>query len=253
MLLLRGTTFECADQSRKYSLAYQLHLGFSREKLRMQANLLKSLALMELAALAVLALLAFCYVDMAGAFSRHMIIHIALMTVAAPILASLLLKLRYSAARSASVSTLFIAITLQAALLLAWHSPSGIGLAMGGHTGALLMQASLLFSALWFWLAIFNQAGEHLWRSVIALLLTGKLFCLIAILLVFAPRVIYGISVTHMPIELADQQLAGLLMVTVCPITYVLAAIVLICRWFRTLCNSQDPIVAMESSPWQNR
>ncbi len=218
----------------------------------MQANLLKSFALMELATLTVLALLTFCYVEMAGAFSRHMIIHIVLMTVAAPILA---LKLRYSSfQQSASVSTLVAAIILQLVLLFAWHSPPGIGLAMaGGHVGALLMQASLLFSALWFWLTIFNQTGEHLWRSVIALLLTGKLFCLIAVLLVFAPRVLYGIGAANIPIELADQQLAGLLMVTVCPLTYVLAAIVLICRWFQTLCDSQDSVVAMEGSSWQNR
>jgi putative membrane protein len=203
---------------------------------------------MELAALAVLVLLGFCYVENAGVFSRHMIIHIALMTVAAPVLASLLLKL---SAKSASVSTLFAAVILQAALLFAWHSPLGVGLAMKGHAGTLLMQATLFFSALWFWLTVFNQTGEHLWRAVIALLLTGKLFCLIAVLLIFAPRVLYGM--TAMPIELADQQLAGLLMVTVCPITYVLAAVVLISRWFQTLSDTQSNVtstaVAAENSP----
>jgi len=218
----------------------------------MQAYPLKSFAFMELAALAVLVLLGFCYVENAGVFSRHMIIHIALMTVAAPVLASLLLKL---SAKSASVSTLFAAVTLQAALLLAWHSPLGIGLAMKGHAGTLLMQATLFFSALWFWLTVFNQTGEHLWRAVIALLLTGKLFCLIAVLLIFAPRVLYGM--TAMPIELADQQLAGLLMVTVCPITYVLAAVVLISRWFQTLSDTQSNVtstaVAAENSSWQSR
>jgi len=218
----------------------------------MQAYPLKSFAFMELAALAVLVLLGFCYVENAGVFSRHMIIHIALMTVAAPVLASLLLKL---SAKSASVSTLFAAVTLQAALLLAWHSPLGIGLAMKGHAGTLLMQATLFFSALWFWLTVFNQTGEHLWRAVIALLLTGKLFCLMAVLLIFAPRVLYGM--TAMPIELADQQLAGLLMVTVCPITYVLAAVVLISRWFQTLSDTQSNVtstaVAAENSSWQSR
>jgi len=218
----------------------------------MQAYPLKSFAFMELAALAVLVLLGFCYVENAGVFSRHMIIHIALMTVAAPVLASLLLKL---SAKSASVSTLFAAVTLQAALLFAWHSPLGVGLAMKGHAGTLLMQATLFFSALWFWLTVFNQTGEHLWRAVIALLLTGKLFCLIAVLLIFAPRVLYGM--TAMPIELADQQLAGLLMVTVCPITYVLAAVVLISRWFQTLSDTQSNVtstaVAAENSSWQSR
>ncbi len=218
----------------------------------MQAYPLKSFAFMELAALAVLALLGFCYVENAGVFSRHMIIHIALMTVAAPVLASLLLKL---SAKSASVSMLFAAVTLQTALLFAWHSPLGIGLAMKGHAGTLLMQATLFSSALWFWFTVFNQTGEHLWRAVIALLLTGKLFCLIAVLLVFAPRVLYGM--TAMPIELADQQLAGLLMVTVCPITYVLAAVVLISRWFQTLSDTQSNVtstaVAAENSSWQSR
>ncbi len=137
----------------------------------MQAKLLKSFAFIELAALTVLALLAFCYVEIAGVFSRHMIVHIALMTVAAPVLAGLLVKLRYSSVKPASVSILFSAIVLQAALLFAWHSPQGIGLAMAGQAGALLIHASLLFSALWFWLAVFNQAGEHLWRAVICFLI----------------------------------------------------------------------------------
>ncbi len=228
-------------------------------KLKMQANLLKSFAFMELAALAVLALLTLCYAEFAGAFSRHMIIHIALMTVVAPVLASWILKLRYSSAKPASAATLFAVIVLQTGLLFAWHSPPGIGLAMQEHGGALFMQATLLFSALWFWLTVFNQTGEYLWRAIVALLLTGKLFCLIAVLLIFAPRVLYSMTATNMPmtIELADQQLAGLLMVTVCPITYVLAAVVLISRWFQTLCDSQSNVassaVAPESSSWQSR
>jgi putative membrane protein len=217
----------------------------------MQANLLKPIAYMELAALAVLALLAFCYVEIAGVFSRHMIIHIALMTVAAPVLASLLLNRRYSSLQPSSVSTLFAAIATQAALLFAWHSPPGIGLALDGHAGALFMQATLLFSAIWFWLTVFNQTGKYLWRGVFALLLTGKLFCLMAILLIFAPRVLYGITAANMPlpVELADQQFAGLLMVTVCPISYVLAAIVLISRWFQTLCDSQSNVVLPVTAP----
>lgn len=222
----------------------------------MQANLLKSFAFMELAALAVLSLLTFCYIEIAGAFSRHMIIHIALMTVAAPVLAGLLLKLRYSSTKPANVATLCAVIILQAVLLMVGHSPLGISLAMEGHAGAWLMQATMLFSALWFWFTIFNQAGKHLWRAVIALLLTGKLFCLIAVLLIFAPRVLYGMTSADMSmaVELADQQLAGLLMVTVCPITYVLAAVVLISHWFQTLSDSQSDAVAVaENSLWQSR
>lgn len=225
----------------------------------MQTNLLKSFNLIDLAPLIVLALLALCYVEFAGAFSRHMIIHIVLMTVAAPILAGLFLKQYYSSVKPASIPALSAALTLQIVLLFTWHSPPGIGLMMEGHTGALIMHATLFLSALWFWLTILNQTGKHLWRSVIALLLTGKLFCLIAVLLIFAPRVLYGMTVINTPItiELADQQLAGLLMVTVCPITYVLAAVVLISRWFQTISDSQIVValseIAPENSLWQNR
>ena len=44
-------------------------------------------------------------------------------------------------------------------------------------------------------------------------------------LLVFAPRPIY--SSGHHGFDLADQQLAGLLMLAACPLSYVLAAIVI--------------------------
>lgn len=220
----------------------------------MQSSLLKSFTYMNLAAVAFLVFLAFCYAELTGAFSRHMIIHIALMTVAAPVLAGLLLKLRYSSAKPANVVTLLAVITLQTALLFAWHSPLGVGLAMGGPAEALLMQSTLLFSALLFWLTVFNQVSGHLWRAVIALLLTGKIFCLIAVLLTFAPRVLYDVTSlnTSMNIDLADQQLAGLLMITICPLTYVLAAIMLISRWFQALCDSQSDVapaaIASESN-----
>jgi putative membrane protein len=224
----------------------------------MQANRFKSSIVMELAALSVLALLAFCYAEIAGVFSRHMIVHIVLMNVAAPVLASLLLKSRYASIKNASLSMLSAAIAVQALLLFAWHSPPGIGLAMDSRSVALFMQITLLLSALWFWLAVFNQTGKHLWRGVLALLLTGKLFCLLAILLIFAPRVLFGVTGANMPmvVELADQQFAGLLMVTVCPITYVLAAVALIVRWFQSICDMQGNIAlpeASDNSSWQHR
>jgi putative membrane protein len=73
-------------------------------------------------------------------------------------------------------------------------------------------------------------------------------------LLTFAPRVLYDVTVvnTSMTINLADQQLAGLLMITICPLTYVLAAIMLISRWFQALCDSQSDVdpaaIASESN-----
>jgi putative membrane protein len=202
----------------------------------MQTSPIKSFAFVELAVVSLLAFLAFCYVENAGVLSRHMLLHIALMTVVAPILAA---SLRSSDLfiRLTGIKSLSAAALLQASSFFAWHSPPG--LTAMGH-GA--VQTTLLLSAWWFWLAVFNQAGTHLWRTVVALVLTGKVFCLFAVLLTFAPRVLYGGTAmgSAAPIDLADQQLAGLLMITACSLTYLLAAIVLIYRWFQVLCNSQS-------------
>jgi putative membrane protein len=202
----------------------------------MQTSPIKSFAFVELAVVSLLALLTFRYAENAGILSRHMLFHIALMTVVAPVLAAFL---RSSGLfiRLTGIKSLAAAALLQAVSFFAWHSPPG--LTAIGH-GA--VPPVLLISACWFWLAVFNQASAHVWRTVAALVLTGKLFCLFALLLAFAPRVLYsGASIGYAArIDLADQQLAGLLMITACPLTYLLAAIVLIYRWFQVLCDSQS-------------
>lgn len=182
--------------------------------------------------------------EICGLQSCRMVIHIALMAIAAPVLANLLRKQTRSATEFANLTALPSATFLQIALFFAWHSPPGLALA--GQGGDSVMQATLFFSSLWFWFTVFNEDDKHLWRAVAALLLTGKLFCLIAVLLTFSPRVLYVSEVMAanpaMTVDLADQQLAGLLMITACPISYVLAAIVLIYRWFQSLCDSQSEV-----------
>lgn len=178
--------------------------------------------------------------ETSGLQSARMITHIALMTIVAPVLADRLRKRTCLATELASKASLLAATGLQATLFFAWHSPASPS--MGGH-GDGIMQGSLFLSSLWFWLAVLHQGDTHPWRAVVALLVTGKLFCLIAILLTFSPRVlpVSGIAASQpaMAAELADQQLAGLLMIIACPLTYVLVAIALIYRWFQLLCDAQ--------------
>ena len=101
------------------------------------------------------------------------------------------------------------------------------------------MQLALLLAATAFWISVFEHAYKHVWRPVMALLITGKLFCLAALILVFAPRVLYSTSHAH-AFDLADQQLAGLLMIVICPMTYVLAALLLVVRWLNEL--AEEPV-----------
>ena len=206
----------------------------------MESHLFRPYIIVELAALALLSALSFWYLDIAGAFSRHMSIHIALMTLVAPVLALLFIQSSHPPAHSNTSHMLLLATAQQLLLFSLWHMPPSVRLAMDSHAGALSMQAVLLFSAVWFWYAVFAQAEKGIWPAVAALLLTGKLFCLVGIILTSAPRVLYaGIaSAGSMAISLADQHLAGLLMISFCPLTYVAVAILFISRWFNKLSAS---------------
>jgi putative membrane protein len=119
---------------------------------------------------------------------------------------------------------------LQIALLWAWHLPA-VQIALAhSHVLSFPSHGLLFASALFFWIALLQLDGARCWHGVLGLLVTGKLFCLLAALLVFAPRAIYG---AHPAPLLADQQLAGLLMIVACPLSYVLAGIVLTVQLIR--------------------
>jgi putative membrane protein len=175
-----------------------------------------------------------------GPLAQHMATHLLLMNAVAPALAlaTTALPLRMVAsARSLALATL-----AQLLLLWAWHAPAALAAAWHVPAVHALMQLSLFSSALWFWLAVIADRGAFRWRALFALLITGKLFCLLGVLLVFAPRLLYGDQANghgwHTPATpnaLADQHLAGLLMLVVCPLTYVVAAVVIAAQWLRDL------------------
>ena len=182
-----------------------------------------------------------------GPFARHMGQHILLMNVVAPLIAVVFVK---SGRMRALVSSRFlvIATVVQLSLLWGWHAPVSLDFAHRSPLFHALMQISLLATALWFWLAIISDRSAFRWRAVFALLITGKLFCLLGVLLVFAPRLIYG-GYGHQPSghfehlvasvdALADQHLGGLMMVVACPLTYVLAGVVIAAQGLRDLART---------------
>ena len=159
-----------------------------------------------------------------GAQSAQMALHIALMNVAAPLLsAALAAKLPGILGRP---STLWLAAGAQLILLWAWHIPCLQHAAMASQALHTLMQVTLFAAAFIFWSAIVLLPAAARWQGIAALLLTGKLACLLSALLIFSPRALYDIA-GHAGISLDDQQLAGLLMITVCPISYLIAAVVI--------------------------
>ncbi|WP_368744797.1 cytochrome c oxidase assembly protein [Desertibaculum subflavum] len=174
-----------------------------------------------------------------GPLAQHMALHVLTMNLVAPLIALGLLRIPGFADPGKllfGASSLIIATVLQLALLWGWHAPAALAAALGDHALHAAMQLSLFAAALWFWLAVVAQKAARRWLAIGALLLTGKLFCLLGVLLIFTPRLLYpGIGAPHGATDLADQQLAGLLMVAACPATYVLAGIVIAWRWLAEL------------------
>jgi putative membrane protein len=167
-----------------------------------------------------------------GPLSWHMAVHIACMNVAAPLAAVALTHRRMRGKRPWSAPSVLWSVTLaQLALLWASHSPSlHHNLPSTAPATVAALHLLLLAVALAFWLSIIRASG-HRWQAMLALLISGKLACLLGVLLTFAPRPLFtaGVHTAHSGQDalLADQHLAGLLMIAACPLSYVLTAVVL--------------------------
>ena len=175
-----------------------------------------------------------------GPLAHHMSLHILLMNVVAPLMAVTVAAERPRLAGFIGSGTaLAAASATQIALLWAAHVPAIVERTMASPALGAGLSAVLFVSALVFWTSVIAQRGAKSWRALTALILTGKVFCLLAALLVFAPRLLYPGSAHgggSMPVStLADQQLSGLLMVSICPLTYIAAAIAIAARWLGEL------------------
>ena len=169
--------------------------------------------------------------------TEHMLVHFALMSLVAPIGAWLLVS--FELVRRSPLVTITTATCVQAALLWVWHAPAVMDAAMLSAVVRVAMAASLLGGAILFWQAILSIQDSDRWRAILALLVTGKVYCLLAILLLFAPRPLYSLACYGGAIapvdQLADQQFAGLVMISACPLTYVGSGVVIAARWINDL------------------
>jgi len=182
-----------------------------------------------------------------GFLAQHMAIHIVAMNIAAPLAVLLWRLVRGIGAQPQDARWIGPAAAVQIGLLWFWHLPAPMAFAFATPGGETLMHVSLFAAALWFWRAILDEADAARWRALSALLFTGKLFCLLGVLLTFAPRSLYAAAAelclggrVDPEILVPDQQLAGLMMLIACPLVYVLAGIVIAARWLREI-DARNP------------
>jgi putative membrane protein len=163
-----------------------------------------------------------------GPLSSLMAQHLLVMNVIAPLAAAML------ADRFAGITGhrwVWVAGFIQIAALWMWHAPQLQRVAAASAVPHMIMLAALAVIATLYWAAVLRAQAQARWHSVGALLLTGKLACLLGGLLIFAPRDLFGLPGLAFgfcragPSTLEDQQLAGLLMIAACPLSYVVAGV----------------------------
>jgi putative membrane protein len=173
--------------------------------------------------------------------TQHVLLHVGAMNILAPLV--VILARSWLGFKRTRGKLLGPATVAQLAVLWFWHIPDILAFGLSGPAGIISMHASLLMPALLFWYCVCGLVADQQWRAIGALLLTSKLYCLLGVLLTFAPRTLYpGVFVLCLApgsrpvaIGLADQQLAGLIMLVACPATYLLAAVILAARWLFNL------------------
>ncbi len=185
------------------------------------------LALASVGILAVTFISPLCALSVA-LFSGRAVHHVLLVAVAAPLAA-----LAFPSHGSRSLG---IAFVISSTTLWAWHLPSLYDRALGDTTIYWLMQLSLLGSATWFWRELF--AAPPVSASMFSVLAMAQMGMLGA-LLTFARVPLYAShAASTLPWgldQIADQQLAGLVMWVPGVIPYALATALIARRvWVRT-------------------
>lgn len=160
-------------------------------------------------------------------FSARAVHHVLIVAVAAPLIA-----LAFPARRAGSLG---LALLIATAILWVWHLPSLYDRALADSRVYWLMQASLLGSAVWLWRALFAAPPVS---ATLAAILAMTQMGMLGALLTFAPNPLYAAHIgTTLPWgidQIADQQLAGLIMWVPGVIPYAVATALIARRfWLR--------------------
>lgn len=172
------------------------------------------------------------------AFSPHMILHLGVTVVAAPLIAVGLLGLgKPSAGTDRPLLLAVVASLFELVVVWGWHAPAAHEAAAARDPVFVAQQLSFLAAGLGIWTASFSGASRaQAGIGVLAMMFTFTHMAMLGILLSLAPDLIYS------PIyclgawgfdPLDDQRLGGALMAVFGGLPYLLGGIVLACRLVR--------------------
>lgn len=160
----------------------------------------------------------------AGAFTRHMMVHMALVTLVAPLLAAMIARSRFNPVeRHPRWFSPITASVIEFVVVWAWHAPA-LHVAARHRDGMLaLEQVSFLGASAYLWLAILGgdraSSAMRAATGIVALVLTFAHMTMLGALLALTPRDLYGHG------ALDDQQLGGAVMIGGGTVAYLGAAL----------------------------
>jgi putative membrane protein len=162
----------------------------------------------------------------AGPLTRHMVAHMTLVALVAPLLAALIAQSRVDPVqRRPRWFSPITASLIEFVVIWAWHAPAWHVAARHDGVVFALEQASFLGAATYLWLAILGggpaSRAMRAATGVVALVLTFAHMTMLGAVLALTPRVLYA----HAPATLADQQLGGAVMIATGTVAYLGAAL----------------------------
>jgi putative membrane protein len=162
-------------------------------------------------------------------FAAHMLMHMGVVAVAAPLIAVGFAGTRWDALhRLPPVAAALPAALFELLVVWGWHAPALHDAARSSTDLRVLEQGSFLVAGLVVWLASIG-APARAGAGVVCLLLTSMHMTLLGSLLALAPRPLYACSqlcaagATRTPLE--DQSLGGVVMLTVGGLVYLVGGL----------------------------
>lgn len=161
------------------------------------------------------------------AFFGHMLMHMLVVAVAAPLLALSVAGSRYDPVeRRPTLYAPIPASVGELILVWAWHAPQLHHLARSDVRGLVAEQGSFLLAGLWVWLSAFGgnafRDGRRGAAGVVGLLLTSMHMTLLGALLALAPRSVYEHHSGFASLTaLQDQHLGGAVMILIGGLAYL--------------------------------
>tara|TARA_R110002020_G_scaffold50864_4_gene144171 strand:+ start:12543 stop:13178 length:636 start_codon:yes stop_codon:yes gene_type:complete len=169
-------------------------------------------------------------------FSIHMIVHMGVVSGAAPLIALGLSGSRHDLTIRWPWFTPVLASMVELVAVWGWHLPAARALAEASWLVTALEQASFLAAGVLLWLsclggALDGREGRRL-AGTFGLLFTSMHMTLLGALLALSPRPLYGsadVSCFGVPLSAAvDQQAGGVVMLLVGAIVYLLGGVTLL-------------------------